>query len=87
MKRTTAVILQNGHPVAQTESNGRAGEVVTFGYYLVDNALNESREKDLLNVGTGTISRAKKYLEDDELLYELPDVYCEGSTATLACND
>lgn len=87
MKRTIAVIVRGGYPVAQTETNGATGEIIRYGTELVPDNLNANREKNLVSYCSGKISRANKYLNDNQLLYRLPVVFCEGPTATLICND
>ena len=84
---STAVIIRAGRPVAQVVTNGKNGEVVRYGYKLIDNNFDANRAKDLIVVGEGKISRAKKYLEDNDLIYSLEDGYCEGDTAELKVNE
>jgi hypothetical protein len=87
-ERTAAAIIANGRIVCTVYTDGYNGEVVEYGFQLIDEEIHASRIKNLLTVGTGKISRAKKWLESDT--YYLADNlcgYCEGATATLEEND
>ncbi|RLJ20015.1 hypothetical protein DJ031_06815 [bacterium endosymbiont of Escarpia laminata] len=87
MKRTTAAIVSELGVVALVKTNGKNGENVRYGFNLTNNALDANREKDLVSVGEGKISRAKKYLADDERMECVDSGYCEDGSATLEAND
>ena len=65
MKKSEAVILRAGRPVALTETAAKNGDVVYYGWDTVNDGMA------LHSVGRGKISRAKKWLGDKELMYAL----------------
>jgi len=66
MKKTQAVLIEAGRPVAQTETTARGGDVVSYGKALRDGGIHE--------YGRAKVTRAKKYLGDGELIEALPSV-------------
>ena len=63
--KSKAVILRAGRPVALTETAAKNGDVVYYGW----DTLNGGTA--LHSVGRGKISRAKKWIDDDALMYAL----------------
>jgi len=80
---TTAVIIKAGYPVAFVKTDGKNGDMVNYGFNLIDENIDANRTKNLVTVDRGKISRAKKYLEAD---LELDYGFCEGINATLESN-
>ena len=64
-EKTTAVIIRNGVAMAQTKTAAGNGERVHYGWDTINNG------KAIHEIGTGKISRAKKWLDDDELMEAL----------------
>jgi hypothetical protein len=51
--KSTAYLIRNGRPVAIADTAAKNGEVVSFGFELLDDCIHE--------VGRATVSRAKKW--------------------------
>ncbi len=64
VEKTEAIILSAGRPVATCTTALRGGDHCCYGELLPGG--------DLHQYGTGTISRAKKWMGDDELLMSIP---------------
>ena len=63
MTKTTAVLIEAGHVVAQTVTAAKSGEVVSYGWQQSGNTL--------VQVGMVKISRARRYLDNRELMLSL----------------
>ena len=68
-EKTEAVIIRNGYPVARTKSAAKNGDYVDYGWETVDD------DWAILKIGEGKISRAKKWLGNDELMLSLDYAY------------
>ena len=64
-QKTLAVLVHAGVVVAQANTSARAGEVVSYGWDRAGDAIHE--------VGRARVSRAKRYLDDIELMLSLED--------------
>lgn len=64
-QKSEAVLVHAGVVVAMAVTSARAGEVVSYGWERVGNAIHE--------VGKARVSRAKRYLNDAELMLSLED--------------
>lgn len=64
-KKTRAVLVQAGQVVAQTYTTARAGDTVSYGWERAGGAIHA--------VGRARVSRAKRYLNDNELMLSLED--------------
>lgn len=65
--KTEAVLIRAGRVVARTTTAARAGDVVNYGWARCagGSAIHE--------VGTAKVSRARKYLLDNDLMLSLDD--------------
>jgi hypothetical protein len=61
---TLAVLVKNGNVIGKTTTTAKNGAVVSYGKSKLKNDA-------ILEIGKAKISRAKKYLEDKELMYNL----------------
>lgn len=61
---TLAVLVKNGAVVGTTVTTARNGALVDFGK-------QQLKDSGVLTVGSAKISRAKKYLNNKELMYNL----------------
>lgn len=59
--KTQAVIVRNGVVVAQVMTAAKNGEVVSYGFHKAIGG-------NLVETGKGKISRAQKYIGNDELM-------------------
>lgn len=62
--QTQAVLLVNSQPIASLSTSAKNGATVSYGYTQLDNGL-------IHEVGRAKISRNKKYLNDNNLMYHL----------------
>jgi hypothetical protein len=65
MTKTTAVLIEAGRVVAQTQTSAKSGEIVYYGW--------QQSGRALVMVGTAKISRARRYLDNRELMLGLED--------------
>lgn len=64
-KKSEAVLIRSGAVVARAFTAARSGAVVSYGWDRAGNAIHE--------IGRAKVSRAKRYLEDKELMLSLVD--------------
>jgi len=67
-EKTTAAIVRNGEVIAAIDTVLKNGTQVTYAYEICEEALDMSREWNLVNKKAAKISRAKKYLSN--LIYQ-----------------
>ena len=67
MEKSTAVLIRAGVVVAYTNTTAKNGDVVSYGWKCIGNAIHE--------VGKAKVSRAKKYLDDAELMFKLEEKF------------
>lgn len=63
---TTAVLIKNGTIIGYTKTTARNGATVAFGTHKLEKGA-------ILEAGRAKVSRAKKYLDNKELMYEIED--------------
>lgn len=66
--KTQAVIVRNGIVVAQVVTAAKNGEVVSYGFHKATGG-------SLVETGKAKISRAQKYIGNDELMASLENAH------------
>lgn len=61
--QTKAFIIANNEVIAQVETGLAAGELVSFGFFKVEECMNANRQWNLVNASNGKISRAQKWVK------------------------
>ena len=65
IQKTEAVLIHAGVVIARTKTSARSGAIVSYGWDRVGKAIHE--------IGKARVSRAKGYLENQELMLSLED--------------